>query len=101
MLRLRREAVKEAQPEGTPERTGEAMADLLPDDTAAQKAYARDFVNKILDYTTRTFNKGDFGNGTYTVVLSLQPGGNDIWFGSKSSGQAPQLSVTAEDPNAR
>jgi hypothetical protein len=41
------------------------------------------------------------GNGTYTAVLTLRQGGNDIWLGSKSSGRAPQLVVTAEDPNDR
>jgi len=39
------------------------------------------------------------GNGVVTAVLTLQPGGNDVWFGSSSSAQAPQLTVTAEDPN--
>jgi len=41
------------------------------------------------------------GNGTYTAVLTLGQGGNDIWFGSKSSSHTPQLTVTAEDPSAR
>ena len=40
------------------------------------------------------------GNGTYTVVLTLDQGGNDIWFGSNSSSHKPELIVTAEDPNA-
>jgi hypothetical protein len=37
------------------------------------------------------------GNGTFTVVLTLGTGGNDIWFGSKNSSQPPELTVTAED----
>jgi hypothetical protein len=41
------------------------------------------------------------GNGTYTVVLMLAQGGNDIWFGSSESGATPVLTVTAEDPEAR
>jgi hypothetical protein len=41
------------------------------------------------------------GNGTYTAVLTLKQGGNDVWFGSKSSSQGPQLVVTAEDPDVR
>jgi hypothetical protein len=39
--------------------------------------------------------------GTYTAVLVLAQGGNDVWFGSASSSQPPQLAVTAEDPTAR
>jgi len=39
------------------------------------------------------------GDGTYTVVLTLQQGGNDVWFGSKSGSQAPRLTVVAEDPD--
>jgi hypothetical protein len=41
------------------------------------------------------------GDGTYTAVLSLGQGGNDIWFGSKDSSQSPRLTVTAEDPSER
>jgi hypothetical protein len=41
------------------------------------------------------------GNGTYTVVLTMQKGGNDVWFGSGNSSRPPQLSVTAEDPDTR
>jgi hypothetical protein len=41
------------------------------------------------------------GNGTVTAILTLGQGGNDIWLGSKSSGRAPRLIVTAEDPNER
>ncbi len=38
------------------------------------------------------------GNGTFTAVLTLEQGDNDVWFGSKSSGRPPQLVITAEDP---
>jgi hypothetical protein len=41
------------------------------------------------------------GNGTYTVILTMDKGGNDIWFGSSESGAKPVLTVTAEDPEAR
>ena len=41
------------------------------------------------------------GNGNFTAVLTMRQGGNDVWFGSKSSPKAPQLTVTAEDPSAR
>jgi hypothetical protein len=41
------------------------------------------------------------GDGTYTVILMLARGGNDIWFGSSESGVKPELTVTAEDPEAR
>jgi hypothetical protein len=40
------------------------------------------------------------GNGTYTVVLMLDKDGNDIWFGSSESALKPELTVTAEDPDA-
>ena len=39
------------------------------------------------------------GNGTYSVVLKLAKGGNDIWFGSSESNVAPELLITAEDPD--
>lgn len=36
------------------------------------------------------------GNGTYTVIIEMDSGGNDIWFGSsESGGSAPQLTVEA------
>lgn len=41
------------------------------------------------------------GNGTYTAILKLDADGNDIWFGSSESGVKPELTVTAEDPEAR
>ena len=41
------------------------------------------------------------GNGTYTAILVLAQGGNDIWFGSSESTVKPELTVTAEDPEAR
>jgi hypothetical protein len=41
------------------------------------------------------------GNGTHTAVLTLQQGGNDIWFGSKENSHPPQLIITAEDPEER
>lgn len=40
------------------------------------------------------------GNGTYTVILQLVHGGNDIWFGFSERGVVPKLTVTAEDPEA-
>ena len=40
------------------------------------------------------------GNGTFTAVLSLADGGNDVWFGSSDSSHTPQLIVTAEDPDS-
>jgi hypothetical protein len=39
------------------------------------------------------------GNGTHTAILTLDKGGNDIWFGSDESSVKPELIVTAEDPN--
>jgi hypothetical protein len=33
------------------------------------------------------------GNGTYSVILKKDSGGNDIWFGSEESGRKPQLIV--------
>lgn len=41
------------------------------------------------------------GNGIYTVVLTLDKGGNDIWFGSDESPSKPELIVTAEEPSIR
>ncbi len=41
------------------------------------------------------------GNGTYSVVLKLADGGNDIWFGSSESNVAPELLIAAEDPDGR
>ena len=35
-------------------------------------------------------------DGTYTVVLDLASGGNDVWFGSDESAQRPVLQVTAQ-----
>jgi hypothetical protein len=39
------------------------------------------------------------GNGTYSVILHMDPGGNDVWFGSDESTRKPQLFIetTAED----
>jgi hypothetical protein len=39
------------------------------------------------------------GNGTYTVVITLDQGGNDIWFESNSGSHKPELVVTAQDPS--
>ena len=37
------------------------------------------------------------GNGIVTLIIQMETGGNDIWFGSKESGAAgPVLTVTAE-----
>ena len=33
------------------------------------------------------------GNGTYTAIVKLDAGGNDIWFGSEESARKPQLIV--------
>ena len=41
------------------------------------------------------------GDGTYTVILTLDEGGNDIWFGATSSGHGPELLITFEDPDGR
>jgi hypothetical protein len=41
------------------------------------------------------------GNGTYSVVLKLADGGNDIWFGSSESDVPPELLITAEDRDGR
>jgi hypothetical protein len=41
------------------------------------------------------------GNGTYSVVLKLAKGGNDIWFGSSESNVPPELLITADDPDGR
>ncbi|MEM7231361.1 MAG: DUF5060 domain-containing protein [Planctomycetota bacterium] len=34
------------------------------------------------------------GNGTYTVIVKMDAGGNDVWFGSNESGRKPSLTVT-------
>ncbi len=36
------------------------------------------------------------GDGIYTVIIKMDAGGNDIWFGSKESGKVPKLNITAE-----
>jgi len=41
------------------------------------------------------------GDGTYTVVLKLDKGGDDIWFESSSQGKGPELQITFEDPDGR
>jgi hypothetical protein len=33
------------------------------------------------------------GNGTYTAIVKLDAGGNDVWFGSEESARKPQLIV--------
>ena len=33
------------------------------------------------------------GNGTYSVILRMDSGGNDIWFGSEESARKPQLVI--------
>jgi len=40
------------------------------------------------------------GDGAYTAVLTLDRGGNDIWFGSTGSSHPPRLIVVAENPDA-
>jgi hypothetical protein len=42
------------------------------------------------------------GNGTYSVILQMDPGGNDVWFGSDESTRKPQLIIetTTADPIA-
>jgi hypothetical protein len=40
------------------------------------------------------------GNGTYSVVLLQDTGGNDIWFGSEESPRKPQLIVTTSGSGA-
>lgn len=41
------------------------------------------------------------GDGTYTLVVTLDEGGDDIWFAATGSGDGPQLLVTFEDPDER
>jgi hypothetical protein len=41
------------------------------------------------------------GDGTHTVILTLDEGGNDIWFGSNESPSRPELVVTAEEDHDR
>ena len=37
------------------------------------------------------------GNGTYTAIVKLDTGGNDVWFGSEESARKPQLIVETGD----
>jgi hypothetical protein len=41
------------------------------------------------------------GNGIYTVIITLDKGDNDIWFGSDESLSRPRLIVVAEEPGLR
>ena len=38
----------------------------------------------------------DEADGVYTVIIEMDSGGNDIWFGSKESSREPVLTVVAE-----
>ena len=40
------------------------------------------------------------GNGTYSVILRLDSGGNDIWFGSEESSRKPQLVIQTSGTSA-
>jgi len=35
-------------------------------------------------------------NAVYTIIIRMDTGGNDIWFGSKESSKVPKLTVTAQ-----
>ncbi len=35
-------------------------------------------------------------NAVYTIIITMDAGGNDIWFGSKESSKVPKLTVTAQ-----
>ncbi|MEM6884596.1 MAG: DUF5060 domain-containing protein [Verrucomicrobiota bacterium] len=35
------------------------------------------------------------GNGTYTIIVQMDTGGNDIWFGSSETASAPELTVVS------
>ena len=39
--------------------------------------------------------------GPHTLILTLDAGGNDVWFGSDESAREPELTVTAEGPEPR
>ena len=41
------------------------------------------------------------GDGTYTLIVTLDEGDNDIWFGATGSGAGPELLITFEDPDGR
>ena len=38
------------------------------------------------------------GSRLHTIILTLDRGDNDIWFGSDESPNKPELIVTAEEP---
>ena len=40
------------------------------------------------------------GNGTYSAILRMDTGGNDIWFGSEESSRKPQLIIQTSDSSA-
>ncbi|WP_419194563.1 DUF5060 domain-containing protein [Novipirellula herctigrandis] len=39
------------------------------------------------------------GDGIYTVIVTLDEGGDDIWFGATGTGAGPELLITYEDPD--
>lgn len=41
------------------------------------------------------------GDGDYAVLLAMKSGGDDVWFGSMSSGNGPELAITFEDPDGK
>lgn len=41
------------------------------------------------------------GDGTFTLMLTLDEGGDDVWFGSTRSEDGPTLLVTFEDPDGQ
>ncbi len=41
------------------------------------------------------------GDGTYTLIVTLDEGGNDIWFSATETGSGPELLITFDDPDGR
>jgi len=41
------------------------------------------------------------GEGTHTLIVMLDDGGNDIWFNATATGAGPELLITFEDPDGR
>jgi hypothetical protein len=41
------------------------------------------------------------GDGTYTLIVTLDDGGNDIWFCATGTEHGPELLITFEDPDGR
>lgn len=58
--------------------------------SVAQNASVTIPVTKLID-----------GDGVYTLIVTLDAGGNDIWFSATGTGSGPELLVTFEDPDGR